>query len=51
MASDGGTTVTFRVPVPPAAAPHRPRAAPGPSSPAGTTSVATVAGTAPPVLG
>ena len=34
LASDGGTTVTFRVPVPPAAAPRRPRAAPGHTRPA-----------------
>jgi anti-anti-sigma factor len=49
VAGDDGTTVTFRVPVPTAAAPHRPRAV-GPVQPGGTTSVATVPGTDPPVL-
>ncbi|MGZ8750003.1 MAG: SpoIIE family protein phosphatase, partial [Pseudonocardia sp.] len=47
---DGGTTVTFRVPVPAAAAPRRPRAAPRHTRPTATTSVTTVAGTEPHVL-
>jgi anti-anti-sigma factor len=49
VAGDDGTTVTFRVPVPTVVAQHRPRAV-GPVQPGGTTSVATVPGTAPPVL-
>ncbi len=47
---DGGTTVTFRVPVPPAAAPRRPRAAPRHTRPTATTSVTTVADSEPHVL-
>jgi anti-anti-sigma factor len=47
---DDGTTVTFRVPVPPAVAPRRPRAAAHRTSPAVATSVSAVAGTDPPVL-
>ena len=46
---DGGTTVTFRVPVPPAEAPRRPRLATQARS-AGPTSVTAVPGTDPPVL-
>ena len=46
---DGGTTVTFRVPVPPIEAPRRPRLATQ-ARPAGPTSVTVVPGTDPPVL-
>ena len=46
---DGGTTVTFRVPVPPIETPRRPRLA-AQARPAGPTSVTVVPGTDPPVL-
>ena len=47
---DGGTTVTFRVPVPAAAAPRRPRPAPRHSWPTGTAPVTSVIDTEPHVL-
>jgi anti-anti-sigma factor len=47
---DGGTTVTFRVPVPAAAAPRRPRPASRHSWPTGTATVTSVVDTEPHML-